>query len=91
MMTGEEVQKLESALLIERKDYVNRILSFRDQEPVKIITGIRRCGKSSVMRLVIRRLLHDHVKPEQIIYMQFESMSFNGMSLQELYQYVKQR
>lgn len=90
-MTGEEVQKLKSVPLIERKDYVDKVLYFRDQEPVKIITGIRRCGKSSVMRLVIRHLLQDHIKPEQIIYMQFESMAFNRMTPEELYQYVKRR
>ena len=39
-----------------RTDYLNKLLAFKDTEPVKIITGIRRCGKSSLLKLMIKHL-----------------------------------
>ncbi|WP_397354667.1 MULTISPECIES: hypothetical protein [Oscillibacter] len=42
--------------LHNRDLYLNRLIAFQDTEPVKIITGIRRCGKSSLMKLMSRHL-----------------------------------
>ena len=47
--------------LHNRDLYLNRLLAFRDTEPVKIITGIRRCGKSSLMKLMAQYLRNDGV------------------------------
>ena len=77
--------------LRSRDLYLNRLIVFRDTEPVKIITGIRRCGKSSLMKLMARHLRHTGVTDEQIIEINFESMEYRGMSVETLYQYVKKR
>jgi len=77
--------------LRNRDLYLNRLIAFRDTEPVKIITGIRRCGKSSLMKLMARHLRHTGVADEQIIEINFESMEYRGMSVETLYQYVKKR
>jgi predicted AAA+ superfamily ATPase len=77
--------------LRNRDLYLNRLIAFQDTEPVKIITGIRRCGKSSLMKLMARRLQKNGVLNEQIIEINFESMEFRGMSARALYQYVKER
>ena len=71
--------------------YLNRLIAFQDTEPVKIITGIRRCGKSSLMKLMILHLRDTGVADDQIIEMNFESMDFRRMTVEELYRYVKER
>ena len=77
--------------LRNRDLYLNRLIAFQDKEPVKIITGIRRCGKSSLMRLMARHLRQNGIADEQIIEINFESMAFRGMPVEALYQYVKDR
>ncbi|MCL1805326.1 MAG: ATP-binding protein [Clostridiales bacterium] len=77
--------------LRDRDDYLNRLIAFRDTEPIKIITGIRRCGKSSLMKLMIRYLRQSGIMDEQIMEINFESMEFLHMDAAALYQYVKGR
>lgn len=77
--------------LHNRDLYLNRLIAFRDTEPVKIITGIRRCGKSSLMKLMVQYLRNDGVEDRQIIEANFESMEFRNMDVQTLYMWVKER
>ena len=81
----------QEAQLYQRRVYLNKLIAFQDTEPVKIITGIRRCGKSSLLKLMIKHLLEQGITHEQIIFMNFESMQFSNMSVRELYEYVKAR
>lgn len=81
----------QEAQLYQRRVYLNKLIAFQDTEPVKIITGIRRCGKSSLLKLMIKHLLKQGKTHEQIIFMNFESMQFSNMSVRELYEYVKAR
>lgn len=73
-----------------RTDYLNKLLAFKDTEPVKIITGIRRCGKSSLLKLMIKYLQEHGIEDTQILAMNFESMAFKNMTAQEFYNYVKE-
>ena len=75
--------------LKNRDLYLNKLIAFRDTEPVKVITGIRRCGKSSLLRLMIDYLKRDGVSEEQIISINFESMEYRDMDSRRLYEYVK--
>ncbi|MBQ7300440.1 MAG: ATP-binding protein [Clostridia bacterium] len=77
--------------LHNRDLYLNRLIAFRDTEPVKIITGIRRCGKSSLMKLMAQYLRNDGVENRQIIEANFESMEFRNMDVQTFYEWVKVR
>ena len=79
------------AELRERPLYLNRLIAFQDTEPVKIITGIRRCGKSSLLKLMARHLRQTGVTDDQIIEMNFESMDFRKMTVEKMYQYLKER
>lgn len=81
----------QEAQLYQRRVYLNKLIAFQDTESVKIITGIRRCGKSSLLKLMIKHLLEQGKTHEQIIFMNFESMQFSNMSVRELYEYVKAR
>lgn len=77
--------------LKKRNLYLNKIIAFQDTEPVKIVTGIRRCGKSSLLKLMILHLKESGIADEQIIEMNFESYSFRNMNSDDFYYYVKQR
>ena len=77
--------------LKNRDLYLNKLISFRDTEPVKVITGIRRSGKSSLMKLMIRHLKEQGIQDSQIVIMNFESMAFRGMDAAGVYQYVADR
>lgn len=74
---------------LKRRDlYLNQLIAFQDTEPVKVITGIRRCGKSSVMKLMIQHLKEAGIQEAQIIYMNFESHNYRKMSAEDLYHFV---
>ena len=74
-----------------RNIYLNQLIAFKDKEPVKVITGIRRCGKSSLLKLMQEYLLNSGVKQDQIIAINFESLEFQEMNYKELYEYVKKK
>lgn len=74
-----------------RNIYLNQLIAFKDKEPVKVITGIRRCGKSSLLKLMQEYLLNFGVKQDQIIAINFESLVFQEMNYKELYEYVKKK
>ena len=77
--------------LKNRDIYLNKLIKFQDTEPVKVITGIRRCGKSSLLKLMICHLIECGVSESQIIEMNFESYEFIHMTAAQLYAYVKDR
>jgi predicted AAA+ superfamily ATPase len=67
------------------------LIAFQDTEPVKVITGIRRCGKSSLLKLMQRHLLETGIVPQQIVSMNFESMEYRDMDVQVFYNHVKEK
>jgi predicted AAA+ superfamily ATPase len=78
--------------MIERKEYMDRLVGYRDKQVIKIITGIRRCGKSTLLALFQQYLLDDGVMPENIITVNFED--YDNRSLCDsgaLHEYVKSR
>lgn len=77
--------------LKNRDFYLNKLIAFQDTEPVKVITGIRRCGKSSLMKLMIRHLRESGISDEQIIAMNFESMEYRSMDVRSFYNYVYEK
>ena len=80
---------IESHKLKKRDRYLNKLIGFQDMEPVKVITGIRRCGKSSLLKLMVAHLLETGIQPEQIVEMNFESNDFRKMTSDDVYAYVK--
>lgn len=77
--------------LRKRDLYLKRMIAFQDTEMIKVVTGIRRCGKSSLMKLMAQHLRESGVTDDQIIEMNFESMSIPDMDARGFYEYVKAR
>ena len=77
--------------MIARDNYVNRIMAFADTELVKILTGVRRCGKSTILTMIQERLKKRGVPPERILTYRFDSMEYEGMTAQAMYREIKGR
>lgn len=78
-------------MLIQRKDYIKRLEAFRDQNLVKVVTGLRRTGKSTLFRLFIERLKATGVAEENIIQLNFDDPTHNFESAKELFDYIVAR
>lgn len=59
-----------------RNEYLNKLVSWKDKKVIKVITGVRRCGKSSLLMLYKDYLEKSSINTEQIIFMNFESMKY---------------
>lgn len=77
--------------LKNRDLYLKQLIAFQDTEPVKVITGIRRCGKSSVMKLMIQHLKNSGIESSQILHMNFESHDYRKMDADGFYSYVRSK
>lgn len=82
---------MQKTTLRKRDLYLNRMIAFQDTEMIKVMTGIRRCGKSSLMKLMAMHLRDSGVADDQIIEMNFESLSIPDMDARGFYEYVKAR
>lgn len=78
--------------LIERTEYLNKLISFKDTDLIKIITGIRRCGKSTLMEIYQNYLLSNGVEAAQIIKINFEDFAYRKLLEPEaLHEYIIER
>lgn len=77
-------------LMFDRPLYVDRIMAFVDAPFIKILTGVRRCGKSTILKLIMKRLVEERgIAPEQIVSYRFDSMEYDGYSAREIYALLK--
>ena len=75
--------------MIERNKYMDKLLAYKDTEFIKVITGIRRCGKSSLLKLFKEKLIKEDQKTS-IIYMNFESFEFDEIvNYKDMYNEIK--
>lgn len=78
--------------MVKRERYLERIRPFYESELIKVLIGIRRCGKSVLLRQIIGEMKEKGIRDEQIIYMNFEDFKFSGIrTAQALYDYVVER
>ena len=78
--------------MIIRKLYLDRLLAFVRQPIIKVITGMRRAGKSTLLTMLAEQLLQDGVRQEQVIRMNFESMMFDDVhDYRQLYRRVQEK
>ena len=78
--------------MIDRPLYLDKIMPFVDTPFVKILTGVRRCGKSTILKMIIKKLREEkHVDDEQILSYRFDSMEYGDMTTKELYLELKSK
>lgn len=76
--------------MIYRPLYVDKIMAFVDTPFVKILTGIRRCGKSTIFKMIMEKLQTERgVRKEQIVSYRFDSMEYADMTAKEMYAELK--
>lgn len=78
--------------MIYRPMYVEKIMAYTDMPFVKILTGIRRCGKSTILKMIMERLREERgIAEEQIVSYRFDSMEYEGMTAKQMYTELKSR
>lgn len=77
--------------MVNRELYMNKLLAYKDTEFIKVITGIRRCGKSSLLKLFMEKILEDK-KNANVIYMNFESFEFDDIKdYKDMYKNISEK
>ena len=77
--------------LIERTEYLEELIRWKDQDLIKVITGIRRCGKSTLFELFIDYLKNNNVSEDQIININLEDVDYHFENYKDLYDYIKSK
>ena len=75
--------------MIFRENYVKKIMAFTDTPFVKVLTGVRRCGKSTIMQMIMDELRKKGIRDERIVSYRFDSMEYEGMTAKQLYEMLK--
>ncbi|TRW22936.1 ATP-binding protein [Criibacterium bergeronii] len=78
-------------MLIKREPYFSKILGYKDKKIIKVVTGVRRCGKSTLLSMYRQYLLDNGVDTEQIIFINFEDLKYeNILDKSSLYEYLSE-
>ncbi|MDR3071567.1 MAG: ATP-binding protein [Endomicrobium sp.] len=78
--------------MISRTEYLNKLISFKDKDLIKVITGIRRCGKSTLLKIYSDYLKSIGVKDNQIVFINFENFENSNLSNPvELHRYIESK
>lgn len=78
--------------MVIRKEYLSRLLAWKNEQVIKVVTGIRRCGKSTLLKQFQEHLLEEGVSQEQIISVNFEDLDYEDLlDYKALYAYIKER
>ncbi len=78
--------------MIERKEYLSMLIENKDRDIIKVVTGVRRCGKSTLFALYINWLQENGIAPDQIISVNLEELEYEALNdYHALYAYIKER
>lgn len=78
--------------MVERKIYLQKLIAFKDSNLIKVVTGIRRCGKSTLFELYRKYLQKTGVLEDHIIAINFEDLQYESLqNYKELYKHVSKR
>lgn len=79
-------------MLVQRKEYLDKLIAFKDKQLIKIVTGIRRCGKSTLLKLYQDWLKEKGVSEDRIVSINFEDIDYEELTdYKKLYEYLKSR
>ena len=86
------MEEMNMQQLIERKQYMQVLRNLKDQNIIKVITGVRRCGKSTLLQMFADELLQNDVTEEQIQFLNFEDPDIYTIgNWKDIYDYIKVR
>ena len=75
--------------MVEREEYLNELQKWKDEKVIKVVTGLRRCGKSTLLSMFQQRLIESGVNQSQIISINFEDLQYESLKYYTaLYKYV---
>lgn len=78
--------------MIYRPTYVEKIMAYTDTPFVKILTGVRRCGKSTILKMIMEKLrIERNISQEQIVSYRFDSMEYEDMTAKQMYNELKSK
>ena len=77
--------------MINRNEYLEELIRWKDQDLIKVITGIRRCGKSTLFEIFIDYLKKEGIKSNQIIHINLEDAEYDFKDYKELYRYINEK
>lgn len=78
--------------MIERASYIKKIMAYTDTPFIKILTGVRRCGKSTILKMIMEKLQSDRgIAKEQIVNYRFDSMEYDDMNAKQMYEELKSK
>ena len=78
--------------MVKRKEYLHRLIQWKDEQLIKVVTGIRRCGKSTMLMQYQEWLKDNNISDKQIISINFEDLEYEELQdYQKLYDYLKHR
>lgn len=78
--------------MVQRKEYLAQLINWKDEQVIKVVTGIRRCGKSTLLLQLQQWLKENGVTDEQIVSVNFEELEYEELlDYKKLYQYLKER
>lgn len=78
--------------MVERKAYLDLLKKWKDDEVIKVVTGIRRCGKSTLLKMYMEFLKSQGISDDRIIFINFEELEYEHISdYKILYNYIKER
>lgn len=78
--------------MVERLEYLETLKMWREEKVIKVVTGIRRCGKSTLLTMYRDHLLETGVQQEQIVFINFEDMDYEELQdYKKLYSYLKEK
>lgn len=78
-------------MLIQREEYLNKLIALKDKKIIKVVTGVRRCGKSKLLEMYRKRLLEEGVEEERIVSINFEDLDFEDLTdYKKLHTYLKE-
>lgn len=78
--------------MIPRNEYLNQLIKWKEEKVIKVVTGIRRCGKSTLLSLFQEHLKDNGINKDQIIAINFEDLAYeNLLDYKNLYQYIVDR
>lgn len=82
---------MEVIILVERKEYLERLIQWKDEQVIKVVTGIRRCGKSTLLLQYQAWLMANGISKEQIVSVNFEELEYEELQdYRKLYAFLKE-